>query len=146
MSNHLALGIESYILPAAGFSNTGDLAHGPTNACPGNHFDTANALLGFAIQRRCAPLSAMDRGLKHARYYVLKEAPCPAVLIECGFLTNTNDAARLGDAAYRQKLADAITAGILDYTALSSLSVTPSTVLTIAATNDVRLAHAERSH
>ena len=129
-SNHLAMGAETYILPAPGFSGTAELAHAPTNACPGNRFDAANALLGFTIHRHCAPLTDMDRGLKRARYFVLKEAPCPAVLIECGFLTNTNDATRLADAAYRQKFADAITAGILDYSSLAShpASFTPPAV------------------
>ena len=118
-SNHLAMGAETYILPAPGFPGTGEFAHAPTNACPGNRFDVPNALLGFAIHRRCAPLTGMDRGLKRARFFVLKESPCPAVLFECGFLTNTNDAALLGNAAYRRKLADAIAAGILDYTCLA---------------------------
>jgi len=123
-SNRLAMGAETYILPIAGFAGTGETAHTPlTNACPGNRYDTANALLGFAIQRRCAPLAAMDRGLKHARFFVLKEATCPAVLIECGFLTNTNDATRLADAAYRRKFAETIAAGILDYAGLVQASV-----------------------
>ncbi|MEI6198214.1 MAG: hypothetical protein WCS42_28180, partial [Verrucomicrobiota bacterium] len=55
-------------------SGTGEINHAPTNACPGNAFDTGSALLGFTIQRRCAPATSMDRGLKHARYFVLKEA------------------------------------------------------------------------
>ena len=118
-SNHLAMGTETYILPSPGFSGTAELTHGPTNACPGNAFDAASALLGFTIHRHCAPIAAMDRGLKHGRYYVLKEAPCPATLIECGFLTNTNDAARLANAEYRKKFAEAIAAGILDYARLS---------------------------
>ncbi|MEI8242294.1 MAG: N-acetylmuramoyl-L-alanine amidase [bacterium] len=117
-SNQLAMGAETYILPAHGFAGT-DAGNGLTNACAGNRFDAANARLGFSIHRRCAPLTGMDRGLKRARYFVLKEAPCPAVLVECGFLTNTNDTTRLGDPAYRRNLADAIAAGILDYTRLS---------------------------
>ena len=119
-SNSLAAGAETYILPSPGFPGTGEFVHGPTNACPGNRFDPDNALLGFSLHRRYAPLTAADRGLKRGRYFVLKEAPCPAVLVECGFLTNTNDAARLADAAYRQKLAEAIAAGILDYLSLAS--------------------------
>ena len=127
-SNHLATGAETYILPIAGFSSTGETAHAPTNACAGNHFDAANALLGFSIQRRCAPVTAMDRGLKHARYFVLKEASCPAVLVECGFLTNTNDASRLADTAYRQQFANALAAGILDYASFASGSTTTNSV------------------
>ena len=124
-SNPCAMGAETYILPAPGFSGTAEIAHGPTNACPGNRFDSASALLGFAIHHRCAPLTSMDRGLKRARYFVLKEASCPAALVECGFLTNTNDAACLGNSAYRQKLAGAIAAGILDYTCLSLSQSSP---------------------
>ena len=135
-SNHLAMGAETYILPAPGFSGTAEIAHGPTNACPGNRFDAANALLGFAIHRRCAPLSGMDRGLKHARYFVLKEAACPAALVECGFLTNTNDTTRLGDPVYLTKFAEAIAAGILDYTCLTSqpASIAPPVTVTTNAT------------
>ena len=140
-ANPLAIGAETYILPAPGFSGTGEFAHGPTNACPGNHFDTANALLGFAIHRRCAPATSMDRGLKRARFFVLKEASCPAVLIECGFLTNTNDTSLLRKAAYRAKFAQALTAGILDYTrlALPPASTPPAdsaTILTVASSTN----------
>lgn len=124
-TNQFALGAETYILPVPGFNGITDNAHGPTNACPGNRFDEANALLGYAIHRRLAPVTAMDRGLKRARYFVLKEAPCPAVLVECGFLTNTNDATRLGNTAYRRKLADEITAGLLGYTRLARAPAPP---------------------
>ncbi|MFZ4395455.1 MAG: N-acetylmuramoyl-L-alanine amidase family protein [Kiritimatiellia bacterium] len=124
-TNQFALGAETYILPVPGFNGLADNTHGPTNACPGNRFDTANALLGYAIHRRFAPVTGLDRGLKRARYYVLKEAPCPAVLVECGFLTNTNDATRLGDSVYRRKLADEIASGILDYTRLIRLPAQP---------------------
>jgi len=119
-ANHQAIGAETYILAAAGYPGTGEGSSGMTNPCAGNRFDTANGLLGFAIQRRCAAQSAMDRGLKRARYYVLREAPCPAALVECGFLTNTNEAARLADSAYRRQMADAIAAGILDYGRLAT--------------------------
>ena len=135
-SNHCAMGAETYILPSPGFPGTAEMIHGLTNACPGNRYDAASALLGFAIHRNCAPQSAMDRGLKRARYFVLKEAPCPATLVECGFLTNTNDTSRLADATYRQKFADSIAAGILEYTHLAA----PSAVCTaqpIIVTNEV---------
>jgi N-acetylmuramoyl-L-alanine amidase len=125
-SNRLALGAETYILPAAGFSGTGENGHTPTNACPGNRHDPANALLGFALQRRCAPLAGMDRGLKRARYFVLKEAPCPAALVECGFLTNTNDTTRLADPGYRRQFAAAVAEGILDYTRLALPPAAPA--------------------
>jgi N-acetylmuramoyl-L-alanine amidase len=124
-SNLYAMGAETYTLPVAGFNGVAENGHGQTNACPGNRFDGANTQLGFYLHRRYAPLTAMDRGLKRKRLFVLKEAPCPATLIECGFLTNTNDASHLADASYRLKLADAIAAGILDYVKYGATGMAP---------------------
>lgn len=46
---------------------------------------------------------------------VLKKTAGPSILIELGFLSNTTDAGQLGNAAFRQRLADAIALGIEDY-------------------------------
>ncbi len=53
-----------------------------------------------------------NRGVRRRGYYVLRKARVPAVLVECGFLTNPNDAeyAQLG--SYRQQLAEEIARGI----------------------------------
>jgi N-acetylmuramoyl-L-alanine amidase len=56
-----------------------------------------------------------DRGIKRARYHVLRNAPCPAILVEVGFLSNTSEARRLETSDYRQRLAEAIIAGIRTY-------------------------------
>ena len=48
-------------------------------------------------------------------YTVLTATTAPAVLLECGFHTNRDDVALLKDQAYRDKLAKAITSGIMDY-------------------------------
>ena len=117
--NPLAAGAETYVLPAPGCPGTAEHPGAVLDACPGNRFDATNAVLGFAIHRRCASMTWSDRGLKRARYAVLREAPCPAALVECGFLTSTNDVALLGRTAYRDQLAHAITAGIRDYASLS---------------------------
>ena len=47
--------------------------------------------------------------------YVLKHTKAPAVLLENGFHTNREEAALLGQPAYRQKLAEAEAKGILEY-------------------------------
>ena len=46
---------------------------------------------------------------------VLREARCPAVLVELGYLTNRTEASRLVTAAYQEQLAIAIANGIIDY-------------------------------
>ena len=60
-------------------------------------------------------LSVTDRGVRQARFYVLRNTSMPAVLVETGFVTGAQDARNLASSAYRTKLAEAITQGILAY-------------------------------
>ena len=53
-----------------------------------------------------------NRGVRRRGYYVLRKTAIPAVLVECGFLTNPTEAAYAQSASYRQKLAEEIAAGI----------------------------------
>lgn len=48
--------------------------------------------------------------------YLLWNAKIPAVTVECGFLSNQSEAAKLNDKTYQQQMAFAICSGILDYT------------------------------
>lgn len=48
-------------------------------------------------------------------YYLLKKAACPAVIIECGFLSNPAEAALLMTEEYQEELAFAIHLGIMEY-------------------------------
>lgn len=56
-----------------------------------------------------------DRGVRTARFYVLRNTDMPAVLLELGFVTGDYDARRLSDPEYREILAQAIARGILQY-------------------------------
>ncbi len=56
-----------------------------------------------------------DRGVRTARFYVLVHTSMPAVLVETGFVTGSEDAARFRDPQAVDTLADAIAAGILQY-------------------------------
>lgn len=47
--------------------------------------------------------------------YLLYHAQIPAVMVECGFLSNAGETAKLNDNAYRQQMADAISDGIANY-------------------------------
>jgi N-acetylmuramoyl-L-alanine amidase len=53
-----------------------------------------------------------DRGVKYAGFRVLRKNQYPAVLVECGFLSNKNEAVRAASADYRQHLADMIAEAI----------------------------------
>lgn len=84
-----------------------------TTAYPGNKHDHWNALLGYHMHRQLVEgLGRPDRGLKRFRYRVLREATCPAVLVEAAFLSNDTEGRQVGSAAYRQKIAASIAAGV----------------------------------
>jgi N-acetylmuramoyl-L-alanine amidase len=53
-----------------------------------------------------------NRNVRRRGYYVLRKTRVPAVLVECGFLTNPTEAAYAQTASYRQKLAEEIAAGV----------------------------------
>ncbi len=59
-----------------------------------------------------------DRGVQTAGFFVLRNTLVPAVLIELGFVTNSKEENLLRNTAYRQKLADAIAAGLMRYVSL----------------------------
>jgi N-acetylmuramoyl-L-alanine amidase len=65
-------------------------------------------------------LDIRDRGVRTARFYVLRRTSMPSVLVEVGFVTGREDAAKLSDPTYRSQMAQAIARGILQYLQQSS--------------------------
>ena len=51
----------------------------------------------------------------HGDYYILNQSKTPAVLIECGYLTNNEDAQLLSSVNYQNKVAYAIMCGVVKY-------------------------------
>ncbi|SDF62391.1 N-acetylmuramoyl-L-alanine amidase family protein [Sporomusa acidovorans] len=60
-------------------------------------------------------LGTVDRGVKTANFYVLRNTDCPAVLVEMAFISNPDDEKLLADAGKRDEFARAIARGITDY-------------------------------
>ena len=68
------------------------------------------------IQNRMIRDTGMkNRGVKQARFYVLRHTAMPAALVEVGFVTGRSDAAKLSSPQFRSQMAQAIANGILDY-------------------------------
>ena len=67
------------------------------------------------IDSLCDAIGRNRRLANPGDYFVIRECKCPAVLVECGFLSNPEDEAALQQPEYQQKLAKAIAAGILSY-------------------------------
>jgi len=72
--------------------------------------------LAYQVQKALTRgLPAEDRGVRRARFAVLRDAAMPAVLVEAGFMSNPSEAHKIFTAAYRQKIARAIVEGLLAY-------------------------------
>lgn len=56
-----------------------------------------------------------DRGIRQARFYVLRQTSMPAVLVETGFITGARDSSNFKSAAYQKKMAKGIADGIMSY-------------------------------
>jgi N-acetylmuramoyl-L-alanine amidase len=82
--------------------------------------DESFKLAGIVQQELYSTLRANDAGLenwgvKRAPFIVLVATDMPAILAEVGCLSNQQEAAMLNRAEYRQKIADALFAGIRAY-------------------------------
>lgn len=78
-----------------------------------NRMDPWNILIGYELQHRLKDLPrAKDRGLRRARFAVLRDLDCPAVLIEGGFVSHPREGRDIGSAGYRDQMAEAIAAGV----------------------------------
>lgn len=77
----------------------------------------ARALAQLVHQEVLAALGLPDRGVKTAGFYVLKHTKMPAVLVEGAFLSNPDEALLLADPSVRQRLAEAVGAGVARYSA-----------------------------
>lgn len=60
-----------------------------------------------------------DRGVKVGNLHMCRETKMPAILCECGFMDNREEAELLKSEEYRQKCAEAIAEGILEYLSIS---------------------------
>ncbi|MBK1883304.1 N-acetylmuramoyl-L-alanine amidase [Luteolibacter pohnpeiensis] len=69
-------------------------------------------LAQFVQQGMINRVHCIDRGAKYARFYVIRHTEIPAVLAECGFVSNQTERDRMKSAWYRDTLAKGIAEGI----------------------------------
>lgn len=73
-------------------------------------------LLAEEIQKELiATLGTYNRGVKHGDFRVIKDTKIPSVLVEVAFVSNKDDADLLANSTFRQKAADAVYRGIINY-------------------------------
>ena len=125
-------GIETYTLAPRFVPSTGD--DSPTASCllpcAGNVEDPENMALATAMHASLlSRLPMVDRGIKRARFCVLRLTTIPAVLIEGGFVSNPQEASRIATPAYRQAEAEAIALAIQNYQTATGMGNTSMPVL-----------------
>ena len=105
------------------------------------HFNSANRMGAGGIEtyfygRDSLPLASAihyyvaggapssNRGVRRRGFYVLRKTTVPAVLVECGFLTNPTEGEYVQTVSYRQKLAEEIAAGVRARNSVAASSTT----------------------
>lgn len=87
--------------------------------------DDKSKLLGEFIQKSIVknlqPENQRVNKQATSSTYLLYNATVPAVLVECGFLSNRAELERLKNSEYQQKMAFCIMSGILDYFSASGV-------------------------
>jgi N-acetylmuramoyl-L-alanine amidase len=116
-----ARGLETYCLSPRGAASTSSsyLTRSDIQQLPGNEYDAANILLASMVHSEIVRLNprdpTADRGVKRARFVVIKQNVLPAILVEGGFVSNRMEAARVNTPNYRQSLAQAIARGLIRF-------------------------------
>jgi len=124
-----ATGLETYTLAPRGVPSMA--SDGPRLSdfvpCPGNARDAENIALACATHAALVYNSKMfDRGIKRARFVVIRDVTIPGVLIEGGFLSNASDSQRIASVAFRQQMAGSILQAVQNYRRAVGQSSRPS--------------------
>jgi N-acetylmuramoyl-L-alanine amidase len=115
-----ANGIETYTLAPRGVPSMA--ADGPMlsdlQPNPGNVCDAENMALACAMHASLICHSRLfDRGIKRARFVVIRDITIPGVLVEGGFLSNPGDAQLIATPQYREEEAQCISIAVRNYRA-----------------------------
>jgi len=116
-----ATGFEIFSFTPRGAPSTSDSAVAPSalSTQPGSAVDSQSMALSACIYHSLiGHIPEFDRGIKRARFAVLRLTKVPAVLIEGGFLTERGECKLIAQKEWRTKLAHAIGVGIESYRAL----------------------------
>ena len=79
------------------------------------YYNSGYGLAQSVRKRILGTVNVRDRRVRKARFYVLRKSSMPAILVETGYVTGREDAAKLRQQWYRNKMAEGIARGILDY-------------------------------
>jgi N-acetylmuramoyl-L-alanine amidase len=130
-TNPAAQGFEIFSLTPRGAPSTADdaLALRFMNMEAGSPVDAPSLALSMSVHHSVVGhFSEYDRGIKRARFAVLRLTKIPAVLVEGGFLTERGESRLIAQSAWRAKLAQSIATGIVNYKGLVDHKTRPMMV------------------
>src|SRR5437016_504837 len=117
-----ATGFEIFSFTPRGAPSTSDNAAAPSSLSmqPGSEVDAQSMALSLCIYHSLlGHIPEFDRGIKRARFAVLRLTRVPAVLIEGGFLTERGESQLIAKKDWRANFSQAIGVGIENYRALA---------------------------
>lgn len=135
-------GVESYALAPEGVPSNATEGENHSSGTdllrhPGNEQDPQNIALTAAVHAAVlSRVTPFDRGVRHARFKVLRNIKVPALLLEGGFLSDPVEGPRIATAEYRQQLGAAIAQGVQAYNAaVNYRSGTPNATFAVVRAN-----------
>ena len=108
-------GIETYCLAPRGVPSMDEehLSYSDYKHHPGHARDPENIALATAVHASMVRrINLPDRGIKRARFHVIRATQIPSILVEGGFMNNPVDGRLIATPAYRQRMAESIASGI----------------------------------
>ena len=79
------------------------------------YYDSGLDLARVVHSRILQNVNVRDRGIRRARFYVLRKSSMPSILVETGYMTGREDMAKLKNPQYQNQMAEGIARGILQY-------------------------------
>jgi N-acetylmuramoyl-L-alanine amidase len=116
-------GPETYCITPVGAASSNDSEGEGAGAgsCPANRNDDKSLLLAYQVQRSLVrSLGVTDRGVRRARFEVLRTAEMPAILIEGGYMSHPVEGKKIFDAGWRKQMAAALVRAIVSYQKLTA--------------------------
>ena len=117
-----ATGFEIFSFTPRGAPSTSDnwVTSSSASVQAGSQVDGQSMALSACIYHSLlGHIPEFDRGIKRARFAVLRQTKVPAVLVEGGFLTERGESQLISKKDWRGRLAQAISVGIENYRALA---------------------------
>jgi N-acetylmuramoyl-L-alanine amidase len=131
-ANPSATGFEIYSLTPRGAPSTHDdfLKASAESEQNGTPVDTQSMELSACVYHSVlGHIAEFDRGIKRARFAVLRLTKVPAILMEGGFMTEKGESQLIANKEWRGKLAEAISVGIDSYQRLAERKERPLLVM-----------------